>query len=106
MCDSTSVPRAASSSRGWIAWIGRCVRFDLIPQVVQLKKGRMGINHPSSTLSLLCRLGMGTATFLSLGERLVFKAMLCPAQGVPFLPLVNISGGDSMGTSFLYGTII
>ena len=61
----------------------------------------MGINHPSSTLNLLCRLGKGIATFLSLGERLVFKAGLCPAQGVPILPSVNISGGVSMGTSFL-----
>ena len=64
----------------------------------------MGINHPSGILNLLCRLGKGIATFLSLGERLVFKAVLCPAQGVPVLPLVNISGGDSMGTSFLLYT--
>src|SRR5688500_6002680 len=66
----------------------------------------MGGSHPSS--SSICNAGKewGIATFLSLGERLVSKAMLCPVQGVPVLPSVNISGGDSMGTSFLYTSII
>jgi hypothetical protein len=75
----------------------------------------MGGSHPSSIQSfftiVITNFGKEWGCYLTIvrrtsGFQSEGRAELCPVQGVPVLPSANISGGVSMGTSFLYAFII